>query len=91
VNRPGSAGQGRVLADRLGKAVAAEYREVIAEAANAKRSSGRAARGRTLARLRRELARVEQRDFFEQPSREQALAAVYALPADLATGAGVSP
>jgi len=82
----GSAAQERVLAARMADTIGAEYRQLIADAAEAGTEPG-AARRRTLARLRRELHRVGQRDFFPPPEREQAKAAVATL-AELVEVAG---
>jgi hypothetical protein len=76
--RLGSVRQERELAARMAHAVADEY-QVVADAAA---EAGRApppARRRTLARLRRELRRIAQRDYFPSPERETARAAVDAL------------
>ena len=64
----------------LADAVAVEYRGVIDEA----RAAGvmeDAIRRRTLARLRRELRRIRQRDYFPPPEAQQARAAVESLTA----------
>lgn len=76
----GSAAQERALAARMADTIAGAYRQLVADAAEAKTQPD-AARGRTLARLRRELHRVGQRDFFPPPEREQAQAAIAALAA----------
>ncbi len=64
----------------LADAVAVEYQKVIDEA----RAAGAmedAVRRRTLARLRRELRRIRQRDYFPPPEAQQARAAVESLAA----------
>ena len=61
-----SAAQERVLAQKMADAIAAEYRELAAAAKEA------LARGpvkdQTAARLRRELRRISQRDYFPRPN-----------------------
>lgn len=89
--RPGSARQERALAERMSEAVAVGYRAVTADAEEAQFSDDGAARRRTLARLRRELRRIERRDFFPPAERQHARRAVDALAADLADRAGVRP
>jgi hypothetical protein len=61
-------------------AVAAEYKAVAAEAAAAG-TADPAARRRALARLRRELHRIQARDFFACPQAETARRAVDQLAA----------
>lgn len=79
---PGSTIQERELASRMREVVAAEYREVIAEAVQlGGLPSGR--QRRALARLRRELRRIRIRDFFPPPEREQAHQAVASLGEDV--------
>jgi len=78
LGRLGSAAQERALAARMAEAVAGEYRQLI-DSATAARAEPDPARRRTLARLRRELHRVSQRDFFPPPEREQARRVVAAL------------
>jgi hypothetical protein len=73
--RVGSAAQERALAQRMTEVVAADYAAVIAEAAAAADESD-AVRRRTVARLRRELQRIDRRDFFPPPEREHAHRAV---------------
>lgn len=75
---PASAVAERELADGMSQARAAEYREVIAEAAEAAGSDA-AARTAALRRLRAELHRIARRDFFPPPERDAAHAAVEAL------------
>ena len=82
VGRPGSAGDERRLATRMADAVAAEYREVITAANDARGGCTETARRRTAARLRRELQRIDRRDFFPPPERERAHAAVRRLAGD---------
>lgn len=63
---------------RMTAAVAAEYGAVAAEAA-AMRAADAVARRRAVARLRRELHRIQGRDFFTCPQREAARRAVETL------------
>jgi Protein ChrB, N-terminal len=65
--QPGTAAEHRALAQAMTGRVDAEYR-AIAEAAQAAHASGPVERRRTLARLRRELRRVDARRYF--PTRE---------------------
>lgn len=74
----GSAAQEHALATRMAQTVTDEYEQVIASAAVACGEPD-AARRRILARLRRELRRVNQRDFFPPPQREAARRAVQEL------------
>jgi len=76
--RLGSVRQERDLATRMAAAVAAEYQAVIDGATEAAIASA-PVRRRTLARLRRELRRIGQRDYFPPREREAARAAVDAL------------
>lgn len=78
VGRPGSRAQERQLASRMAEAVAAEYLAVIDQAHDAV-SEGVGAR--TVSRLRRELQRIGQRDFFPPAERELARQAVARLSA----------
>ena len=78
VGRPGSVDEERRLVRRLQDAVAEEYRQV-AEAALGAESSEPTARRRTLARLRRDLQLVRERDYFPSQAREQAIEAVERL------------
>jgi hypothetical protein len=66
--------------DRMTAAVAAEYDAVAAEAA-VTHTADSAVRRRTVARLRRELHRIQGRDFFGCPQREAARRAVETLAA----------
>jgi hypothetical protein len=72
----------RAIVVDLAEAVAAEYRKVIEEAFAARDLEG-VGRRRTLARLRRELRRIRQRDYFPPAEERQARAAVETL-ADVA-------
>jgi hypothetical protein len=62
----------------MAERIATEYRSIIEDAEGA-RGAGEAGRGRTLARLRRELRRVGSRDYFPPPEREHARTAVQRL------------
>lgn len=79
---PATAAQERALAARMAAAVAEEYRAVRAEA-DAACLQPAADRRRLLARLRRELRRIGQRDHFPPPEGEQARAAVARLAGSL--------
>jgi hypothetical protein len=81
--RPGSRAQERALATRMAEAVASDYAAVAAEACAALDLEP-GPRGRVLARLRRELGRVRQRDFFPPAERDTAEDGVEALAATLA-------
>jgi hypothetical protein len=85
LGRPGSAAQERAVAATMADAIATEYRAMIADAATA-HEGDLVERRRTLARLRRELHRVDQRDHFPPNERDQARRAVRAL-ADLVESA----
>jgi hypothetical protein len=68
------------VVSRMTDAVAAEYDAVAAEAATI-RTADPAARRRAVARLRRELHRIQDRDFFTCPQGEAARRAVEILAA----------
>jgi hypothetical protein len=68
------------VVSRMTAAVAGEYGAVAAEAA-AMRAADAVARRRAVARLRRELHRIQGRDFFTCPQRETARRAVETLAA----------
>ncbi len=70
----------RSIVGDLADAVAVEYRKVIDEARAASTLED-AVRRRTLGRLRRELRRIRQRDYFPPPEAQQARAAVESLAA----------
>jgi hypothetical protein len=86
LGRPLGADAAEATAARMMAAVAAEYDAVTAEAA-AVGAAGPAARRRAVARLRRELHRIQGRDFFICPQRETARRAVEALAAASTAGA----
>ena len=75
LGRPGSVRDERVLATKMADAISGEYGDVLsrARAAADEPSTGRR---RTVERLRRELSRIERRDFFPPPERELARRAV---------------
>src|SRR5207253_1593952 len=74
------------LRDRMSAAISAEYGAVATEAAAA-RDSEPATRRRIVARLRRELHRIDARDFFAPPERDTARQAVQALTTETPDGA----
>lgn len=78
LGRPGSAAQQRSIAQSMAAAVIDEYRAVIADAADAT-ATGDGERRRTLARLRREMHRIGQRDHFPPLERELARQAIRGL------------
>jgi hypothetical protein len=75
-----SAAQERKLAGRMAGLVAADYRRLLADVVAA-RAEPAGQRRRTLARLRRELRRIRERDYFPPPERELAQQAVEELAA----------
>ena len=80
--RPLDSATASAVAGRMTAAVAAEYEAVAAEAAAAS-TADPAARRRALVRLRRELHRIQARDFFEAAQRDGAVRAVDELAAEL--------
>ncbi len=76
--RPGSARDERALAERMAAAISAEYRQLIDEA-HATATEATAARRRVAERLRRQLSRIERRDFFPPGNHELARQAVSEL------------
>ena len=70
--------QEQALVDTTRAARAEEYREVLAEAGSAAATAG-PERTRTLRRLRGQLRRINRRDFFTAPHRDEARTAVEAL------------
>ncbi len=72
-----SAAAERALAGRMAAAIAAEYRVLIAAAAEATASVP--VRSQTVGRLRRELRRISRRDYFPPPERDEARRAVESL------------
>jgi hypothetical protein len=75
---PGNAAQEQQIATAMRAARAAEYHQVIAEAAAAADEPD-ADRVRTVRRLRAELRRISRRDFFPPRERDTARSAVQAL------------
>lgn len=75
-----SSSEERELIDRMTHAVADEYRVVLDQAQQA-RVADSGTRRRTLSRLRRELRRIGERDYFPPPQRQRARAAVETLAA----------
>ncbi|HEV2259038.1 MAG TPA: Chromate resistance protein ChrB [Streptosporangiaceae bacterium] len=86
LGRPLEASAASAMAGRMTAAAAAEYDAVAAEADSA-RTADPAARHRAVLRLRRELRRIQARDFFTCPQRDRARRAVEHLAA--ADSAGV--
>lgn len=82
IGRLASAAQERELVERMQELVAADYRAVI-EDAEALRSAPPGQQRRSLGRLRRELRRIRQRDYFPPEERELAQEAVDELAAAL--------
>jgi hypothetical protein len=78
IAQPVTAAQERELAGRLVRAVDEEYRELVQTAQDAAAGDPQA-RHRTLARLRRQLHRVRQRDYFPSREREAAAQAIERL------------
>jgi hypothetical protein len=77
LGRTGSGAQERMLASRMAEVVRRDYLAVITAA----EGTGDEVTGRTVGRLRRELHRIAQRDFFPPPERELAHRAVQDLAA----------
>ena len=82
--RLGSVRQERELATRMAATVAQEYRAVI-DAVQLAAGEESSVRRRTLARLRRELRRIGQRDYFPPVERETARRAVDELATAVTT------
>lgn len=81
LSRPGTRAQGRALAARLHDERAVEYQAIAAGAQSALGDEPSAPR--TLARLRRELHRVGERDHFSPPARTEAITALDQLAAQI--------
>jgi hypothetical protein len=75
---PAALAQEREIAAAMQAGIAEQYLNVIEQARRAERAEGNR---RTLARLRRELGRIERRDYFPPPERQRARAAVEELAA----------
>jgi hypothetical protein len=80
IARAGSVGQERTLAATMAAAVVEEYLAVVDEA-DAVRREPESVRRRIVARLRRDLHRIAQRDHFPPPERDTARRAVEKLAA----------
>lgn len=78
IARPGSRAQEQAFARQMTEAVVSDYATVMVAAREALDIDD-VARRRTVARLRRELARIRSRDFFPPPERERAQRAVEKL------------
>ena len=78
IARPGSRAQEQAFARQMTEAVVSDYAAVMVAAREALDLDDVAMR-RTVARLRRELARIRSRDFFPPPERERAQRAVEKL------------
>jgi hypothetical protein len=78
--RPLDTAAASMVADRMTAAVAADYDALAAQAATL-HAADAAARRRAVARLRRELHRIQDRDFFTCPQREAARRAIEHLAA----------
>jgi hypothetical protein len=78
IARPGSRAQEQAFARQMTEAVVSDYASVMVAAREALDLDEVATR-RTVARLRRELARIRSRDFFPPPERERAQRAVEKL------------
>ena len=87
LGRPLDTNAASVVVSRMTAAVAAEYDAVAAEAATCCETADAVARRRAAARLRRELHRIQGRDFFTCPQREAARRAVEQLAAADTAGA----
>ena len=81
LGRPADTVSHRAIRDRMSAALAAEYTAVATEAIQG-RDTDPATRRRIVARLRRELHRIDARDFFTPPERNAAHRAVDDLAAD---------
>jgi hypothetical protein len=74
IAKPGTAAEGRALADRMRRNAEADYQRVV-EAARGARD------GRTAARLRRAQLTIRARDYFDAPGRREAERALAELGA----------
>jgi hypothetical protein len=75
---PAALAQEREIAAAMQAGIAEQYLNVINQARRAERAEGNR---RTLGRLRRELGRIERRDYFPPPERQRARVAVEELAA----------
>lgn len=80
--RPGSAAQERALAASMSAAVAMEYDQVLTQI-RAAAAADSAIRRREVQRLRRQMHRIRQRDYFPPPQRDEAHRALDAVAQDL--------
>jgi hypothetical protein len=80
LGRPADTAGRAAIRERMSAGIASEYQAVIVEAVQS-RDSDAAARRRVVARLRRELHRIEARDFFNSEFLDAALRAVEELAA----------
>lgn len=80
LGRPADPSGHKAVVEQMNLAVAAEYDAVTAEASVTRDPDARTRR-RVVARLRRELHRIDARDYFATPQREQARRAVEQLAA----------
>ncbi len=78
LGHPVDADAHKAIVSRMTEALTKEYEAVLLEATS-QRVTDAAARRRVLARLRRTLNRIDSRDFFSPPARDQALRAVEEL------------
>ena len=83
LGRPADKAASAALVHRMTAAIAEEYEAVAAEAATTQ-NTDETTRRRVTARLRRELQRLEARDFFSPPQRDTARGAVEDLAANVA-------
>ena len=83
LGRPADKAASAALVHRMTAAIAEEYEAVAAEAATTQ-NTDETTRRRVTARLRRELQRLEARDFFSPPQRDAASRAVEDLAANVA-------
>jgi hypothetical protein len=82
LGRPGSIGEERRIAAQMAAAVAGEYGAVIKEAEQLVENE-ESPRRQSVSRLQRELQRIDRRDFFTPPERDQAHLLVRELAAQL--------
>ena len=75
---PAALAQEREIAAAMQSGIAEQYLNVIEQARRAEQAEGNR---RTLGRLRRELGRIERRDYFPPPERQRARVAVEELAA----------
>jgi hypothetical protein len=83
LGRPGSIADERRIAERMAAVVAEEYRAVIEEAVQLGEDELEPPRRQSVSRLQRELQRIDRRDFFPPPERDQAHLLVRGLAAHL--------